>query len=161
MPVPCSYTSYILAKTEMGDKETYINHLIANVILISSYGLSSKSEYVEHVRCISTFSLDRNRTLELATDTRKTTNKYCKFICPIRRIKCFGILIGLWNEWPESRGLMPGGSHEFFLCLFVNIGSDVTRPLFQRTSGFYTAVNQSDRAVSNSHLISSRRYKTL
>ena len=89
------------------------------------------SEYVEHVRCISTFSLDRNRHLEHATDLRKTPDKYCKYICPIRRIKCFGVLIGLWNEGPESRGLMPGGSHEIYLCLFVNTDSDLTRPLVQ------------------------------
>jgi hypothetical protein len=119
------------------------------------------SEYVEHVRCTSTISLDRNRNLERVMDIRKTPNKYCKYICPILGIKCFGILIGLWNEWPESRGLMPGGSHEFYLCLFVNTGSDLTRTLVQRTSGFYTAVNQSGHAVSNSHPISSRCYKTL
>jgi len=113
MPVPCSYTSYILAKIEIGNKETYTNRFSATVILLSSYGLSSMSKYVEHVRCISTSSLDRNRTSVHATDIGKTPDKYCKYICPIRRIKFFGILIGLWNGWPENWGLMPGGSHEF------------------------------------------------
>jgi len=97
MPVPCSYTSYISAKIEIGN-ETYTNCFIANVILFSSYELSSMSECMEHVRCISTSSLDRNRTLGHVTDIGKTPDKYCKHICPIRRIKCFGILTGLWNE---------------------------------------------------------------
>lgn len=106
-------------------------------------------------------SVGRNGTSDHATDIRKTSDKYCKYICPVRRINCFGILIGFWNEWPESRGLIPGGSHEFYLCLFVNTGSDLTRPLVQWTSGFYAAVNQLDHAVSNSHPVSSRCYKAL
>jgi len=89
------------------------------------------SEYVEHVRCISTSFLDRNRTSEHATDAGKTPDKYCKLICPIRRINCFGILIGLWNEWRENRGLMPGGNHEFYFCLFVNTDWGLTWPLVQ------------------------------
>jgi hypothetical protein len=97
MPVPCSYASYILAKIELGNKETYTNGFIATVILFSSYGLSSMSEYVEHVRCISTSSLDMNRTSEHEMGIGKSPDKYCKYVCPLRRIKFFVILIGLWN----------------------------------------------------------------
>lgn len=78
MSVLCSYTSYILAKIETGNKETYTNRFIANVILFSSYGLSCMSEYMEHVRCISTSSLDRDRTSKHATDVGKTPDKYWK-----------------------------------------------------------------------------------
>lgn len=119
------------------------------------------SEYTEHVRCISTSSLDSNSTSEHATDIGKTSDKYCKTICPIRRIKCFGILIGLWNEWPENRGLMPDGSHELYLCLFVNTELGPHSALVQWTSGFYSGVKQSNHSISNSHPVSSRRYKTL
>ena len=83
MPVPCSYTSYILAKIEIGNKGSYANSFIANDVLFSSYGLSIMSDYVEHVRCISTSSLDMNRTSEHATDMGKTPDKYFKHICPI------------------------------------------------------------------------------
>jgi hypothetical protein len=75
MSVPCSYTSYILAKIERGNNEAYSNRFIENVILFSSYELSSMTEYTEHVRCISKSYLDRNRTLEHATNVGKTPDK--------------------------------------------------------------------------------------